>query len=151
MARYGLKFQDGVDLYGKYVANWGGESTSWRFDGIKNGEVTASVTCRPSAKLRLDVRVSHSTLTEGASYDMAAIRVRILDENGNIAPYAQIPVTFAVSGDAELAGPSVTTAEGGMCGAYLRTIGKKGTAVLTIHTEQTEEVILNFTVNIEEE
>lgn len=151
MARYGLKFQDGVELYGKYVANWGGESTSWRFDGVKNGEVVTRVTCRPSAKLRLDVRVSHMSLTERASYDMAAVRVRILDENGNIAPYAQIPVTFAVSGDAELAGPSVTTAEGGMCGAYLRSAGKKGTAVLTVHTEQTEDVILDFSINIEEE
>ncbi len=151
MARYGLKFQDGVDLYGKYVANWGGESTSWRFDGITNGEITASVTCRPSAKLRLEVKASHTELTEKASYDMAAVRVRILDENGNAAPYAQIPVTFTVSGGAEIVGPSVTTAEGGMCGAYLRTIGKKGTAVLTVHTEQTEDVILNFTVNIEEE
>lgn len=151
MARYGLKFQDGVDLYGKYVANRGGESTSWRFDGIKNGEVTASVTCRPSAKLRLEVKASHTELTERASYDMAAVRVRILDENGNQAPYAQIPVTFTVSGDAELVGSSVTTAEGGMCGTYLRTTGKEGAASLTVHTEQTEDIILNFTVNIEEE
>lgn len=151
MARYGLKFQDGVDLYGKYVANWGGESTSWRFDGITNGEVTSSVICRPSAKLRLEVKASHTELVERASYDMAAVRVRILDENGNIAPYAQLPVTFTVSGGAELVGSSVTTAEGGMCGAYLRTIGQEGSAVLTVHTEQTEDVIINFTVNIEEE
>lgn len=151
MARYGLKFQDGVDLYGKYVANWGGESTSWRFDGITNGEVAASVTCSPSARLRLEVKASHTELTERASYDMAAVRVRILDENGNAAPYAQIPVTFSVSGSAELVGPSVTTAEGGMCGAYLRTTGKAGSAALTVHTEQTEDAIIDFTINIEEE
>lgn len=151
MARYGLTFQDGVDLYGRYVANWGGEATSWRFEGIKNGEVMSSVTCSPSAKLHLEVKASHTALTERASYDMAAIRVRILDENGNAAPYAQLPVTFTVSGCAEIAGPSVTAAEGGMCGAYLRTIGKKGSAVLTVHTEQTRDVVLNFTVNIEEE
>lgn len=151
MARYGLKFQDGVDLYGKYVANWGGESTSWRFDGIKNGAVAVSVICRPSARLHLEVKADHTALAERASYDMTAVRVRILDENGNAAPYAQIPVTFTVSGDAELVGPSVTAAEGGMCGTYLRTTGKEGSAALTVHTEQTEDVTLNFTVNIEEE
>ena len=151
MIRYGLKFQDGVDLYGKYVANWGGEATSWRFDGIKDGAVAVSVTCRPSAKLRLEVKADHTELSERVSYDMAAVRVRILDENGNIAPYAQIPVTFTVSGAAELVGPCVTAAEGGMCGTYLRTAGRAGAAALTVHTEQTEDIILNFTVNIEEE
>ncbi|MDE6626660.1 MAG: glycoside hydrolase family 2 protein [Lachnospiraceae bacterium] len=150
MVRYGLKFQDGVDLYGKYVANWGGESTSWRFDGIKDGRVAVSVTCKPSAKLRLDVKASHTELIERESYDMAAVRVRIIDENGSTAPYAQLPVTFTVSGDAVIAGPAVTTAEGGMCGTYLRTVGKKGTAVLTVHTEQTEDVILKFSINEEE-
>ncbi|MBD5103513.1 MAG: glycoside hydrolase family 2 protein [Ruminococcaceae bacterium] len=151
MARYGLKFQDGVDLYGKYVANWGGEATSWRFEGIKDGKVTSSVTYSPSAALHLEVKAGSTVLTEGASYDMTAVRVRILDENGNPAPYAQLPVTFTLSGAAELAGSSVVTAEGGMCGTYIRTLGKSGTASLTIHTEQTEDVVLNFDIRIKEE
>ena len=31
---------------------------------------------------------------------MAAVRVRILDENGTPAPYAQFPVQFTVEGSA---------------------------------------------------
>ena len=151
MARYGLKYQDGVELYGKYVANWGGEATVWRFDGIKDGKTVASVTCRPSARLHLEVRASHTALKEKDSYDMAAVRVCILDENGNPAPYTQLPVTFALSGELELVGPSVVTAEGGMCGAYVRTRGKAGPASLTVHTEQTEDVTVHFTVEIEED
>lgn len=151
MARYGLKFQDGVDLYGKYVANWGGEATVWRFDAIRDGETLASVTCCPSARLHLEATVSHTALTEGNSYDMAAVRVRILDENGNLAPYAQLPVTFCLTGDAELAGSGLVTAEGGMCGAYVRTVGKTGNAALTVHTEQTEDVRIDFTIEIGED
>lgn len=151
MKRYGLKLRDGVELYNKYVANWGGESTVWRFDGLKSGAVVCSATCLPSAKLSLEVKVSRTALAEGASYDMAAIRVRILDENGNPAPYAQLPVTFSLSGAAELAGPAVVTAEGGMCGAYVRTLGRKGTAELMIHTEQTQDVMIQFTVDVDEQ
>ncbi len=151
MARYGLKFKDGVELYGKYVANWGGESTSWRFEGIKDGKIAAEVTCRPSAKLHLEVKADHTELCEKDSYDMAAVRIRILDENGNPAPYAQLPVSFAVSGAAELVGPAVCTAEGGMCGTYIRTSGKSGTASLTVHTEQTEDIILKFNITVREE
>lgn len=151
MARYGLKFKDGVDLYGKYVANWGGESTSWRFEGIKDGKVAAVVTCRPSAKLHLEVKADHTELCEKDSYDMAAVRIRILDENGNPAPYAQLPVSFAVSGEAELVGPAVCTAEGGMCGTYIRTSGTSGAASLTVHTEQTEDIVLKFNITVREE
>ncbi len=151
MARYGLKFKDGVDLYGKYVANWGGESTSWRFEGIKDGKVASAVTCCPSAKLHLEVKADHTELVEKASYDMAAVRIRISDENGNPAPYAQLPVSFAVSGAAELVGPSVCTADGGMCGTYIRTSGASGTASLSVHTEQTEDIILKFNITVEEE
>ncbi len=150
MVRYGLKFKDGVELYGKYVANWGGESTSWRFEGIKDGKVVSSVICRPSAKLHLEVKADHTALAEKASYDMAAVRIRVLDENGNIAPYAQLPVTFTVSGAAELVGSPVVAAEGGMCGAYIRTLGAPGAASLTVHTGQTEDVIINFSISIEE-
>ncbi len=151
MARYGLKYQDGVDLYGKYVANWGGEATSWRFDGVKDGRVVSSVTCRPSARLHLEVKASHTALRERAGYDMAAVRVRILDENGNPAPYAQLPVTFTLSGAAELAGPRVAAAEGGMCGTYVRSLGNAGDASLTVHTGQTQDVTIAFTIEIEEE
>lgn len=151
MARYGLKFKDGVELYGKYVANWGGESTSWRFEGIKDGKTVAAVTCRPSANLHLEVKADHTELCEKDSYDMAAVRIRILDENGNPAPYAQLPVSFEVSGAADLVGPAVCTAEGGMCGTYIRTSGKSGIATLTVHTEQTEDIILKFNITVREE
>lgn len=146
MARCGLKAQDGAELYGKYVANWGGEATAWRFDGLKDGKTVASVTCRPSAKLHLEVKASRTALREGDSYDMAAVRVRVLDENGNPAPYVQLPVSFSLSGEAQLAGPAVAAAEGGMCGTYLRTLGRAGHAVLTVHTDQTEDVTIRFTI-----
>ena len=146
MVKYGLKYQDAVALYGKYVGNWGGEATVWRLDALKNSEVVASRTYCPSAKLHLEVTPSATVLQEGDTYDMAAVRVRILDEYGNIAPYAQLPVQFRLEGAAELVGSAVATAEGGMTGTYIRTTGKAGAAKLTISTAQTESVELVFTV-----
>ena len=146
MVRYGLKYEDAVGLYGKYIGNWGGEATVWRLKAEKDGEVVATYTCKPSAKLHLEVKASHVALREGDTYDMASVRVRILDENGNIAPYAQLPVEFILEGDAELVGPHVVTAEGGMTGTYARTTGKTGEAKLTIKTAQTEPAVLIFKV-----
>lgn len=149
MIRYKMKFQDGYDLYGKYVGNWGGESTVWRFDAIKNGKTVASVTKCPSAKLHLSLTASHTRLTEGEVYDMAAVRIRLLDENGNLAPYAQLAVSLTLTGEAELVGPSVIALEGGSCGTYIRTVGREGSAVLTVSTPQTGEEQVNFTIEME--
>ncbi|MBQ6718970.1 MAG: glycoside hydrolase family 2 protein [Oscillospiraceae bacterium] len=146
MVKYGLKYEDAVALYGKYVGNWGGEATAWRLDAKKDGEVVASCTLCPSAKLHLEAIPSHTHLREGDTYDMAAVRIRILDEFGNPAPYAQLPVSFALEGAAELVGPGAAAAEGGMCGTYIRTTGKTGTARLTISTPQTEDVTLEFQI-----
>jgi len=74
------------------------------------------------------------------------VRIRIMDEFGNVAPYAQLPVIFSVEGPAELVGPKAVTAQGGMCGTYIRTIGKTGIARLVIATAQTEVVTLEFEI-----
>ena len=149
MARYGLKMEDGVALYGKYVGNWGGEATRWRFDGKKNGKVIASQTRCPGGKLRLEVKVSQTCLTEGEHYDMAALRIRIVDENGNLAPYAQLPIKLKAKGAVALVGPDVVTAEGGMVGAYVRTVGRFGKGSLTLECAQTEPVTVEFKVTKE--
>ena len=144
MVRYGLKYEDAVALYGKYVGNWGGEATQWRLDAEVGGQVVASRTLAPSAKLHLEVRSSHTDLAEGNTYDMAAVRIRVLDEFGNPAPYAQIPVRLTLEGPAKLVGPEVVVAEGGMTGTFVKTVGESGEARLTVSSDQTEDVTFIF-------
>ena len=146
MIKYGLKYADAITLYGKYVGNWGSSATVWRLEGEKDGKVVSKVVCSPSAKLHLEATVSSQILREKATYDMAAVRIRILDENGNLAPYAMLPVTLSLHGPAELVGPTAVCAEGGMTGTYVKTVGMTGDAVLTITTAQTEAITIHFTI-----
>ena len=146
MARYRITYNELSRLYGKYVSNWGGEATEWKFVAKKDGNAVAEKIIRPGEKLHLDVRTARTVLSENDTYDMAAVRIRILDECGSTAHYAQLPVFFEVEGAAELVGPDVVTAEGGMCGCYLRTLGETGEAKLTVCTDQTEPVTITFNV-----
>ena len=146
MVTYGLSMADATALYGKYVGNWGGEYTVWRFDAKKNGKTIASTVRCPGAALHLEVTPSHTELHETHGYDMAAVRIRILDEYGNIAPYAQLPVKLTVEGDAMLVGPDIVTAEGGMCGTYIRTTGETGSATLTVSAPGLAEQKISFTI-----
>ena len=148
MLRYHMSMQEGVELYGKYVGNWGGEATRWRFDAVKDGKVVASQTKAPGKRLQIEARASHTTLTEGASYDMAAVRIRLLDEWGNVASYAQLPLHFALSGPIQLAGPDRAAAEGGMGGCYIKTTGESGVGTLTISAPGLDSVKIEFEVNV---
>ncbi|MBR4165313.1 MAG: glycoside hydrolase family 2 protein, partial [Lachnospiraceae bacterium] len=129
---YRLKFEDAYALYGKYVGNWGQATPVWRFDAIRNGVVVASSCKAQSRILHLEAKPSKTVLTEGDTHDCAAVRIRLLDEYDNVANYAQAPVGFTVEGPIEIIGPAVATAEGGMCGTYVRTTGEKGEAKLHI-------------------
>ncbi len=142
----GLTMEDGEYFYRKYASSWGDSATAWRFDAKNGDQVVASATCAPSTRLHLEVKASHHELREGDTYDMAAIRVRILNEYDNVVPYAQLPVRFQVEGPAQLVGGDVAVAEGGMCGTYLRTTGETGSVRLTISTGQTEPVVVGFFV-----
>ena len=78
---------------------------------------------------------------------MAAVRIRLLDEWGNVASYAQLPLHFALSGPIELAGPDRAAAEGGMGGCYIKTTGESGRGALTISAPGLEPVTMEFEVN----
>ena len=148
MLRFGMKYSEGVELYGKYVGDWGGSATVWRFEGVKDGKVVAVRELSPNVDLRLEAGASSLELTEGDTYDMAAVRVRILNAYGNVQSYNQVPVFFEASGAIELAGPSVSTAEGGMTGCYVRSKGMPGEGTLRISCDGMEDVQIRFTVNV---
>lgn len=146
MLRYKMSFEDGYALYGKYVGNWGGEATRWRFDAKKDGKVVRSVTKTPGQKLHLEVKVSKTRLEEGDVYDMSAVRIMVHDDHCNHAPYAQLPLSFETSGPIEIAGPHTAVLEGGMSGLYIRTTGTDGTGELIIRSEGIEDVRIEFEV-----
>ncbi|MBQ1787611.1 MAG: glycoside hydrolase family 2 protein, partial [Erysipelotrichaceae bacterium] len=144
--KYKISDGEANRLYGKYVGNWGGEATVWRFDAIRNNEVVLSRKLCPNADLHLEVRNSSNVLKEGDTYDMAAVRIRVLDGNDNIAVYAQLPVSYEAEGVIEIVGPKTSVAEGGMTGTYVRSTGKKGKGRLTIHADGLEDVVIDYQV-----
>ncbi len=146
MMRYHMSFEDGVALYNKYLGNWGGEATVWRFDAVRDGVVVKSVTRSPNTDLHLDVRVSHTELLEWESYDMAALRIRVLDACGNQAVYAQLPVEFSCEGAVGLVGPRTAVLEGGSTGTFVKTLGVCGEGRLTVSCDGLEPVTIQFNV-----
>ena len=93
----------------------------------------------------------HTELMETHSYDVAAVRICAKDENGNILPFFNEPVTFRTEGPITLIGPKTATLQGGMGGTYVKTTGETGKATLTICNSQTEDVRITFQIGKREE
>lgn len=147
--RYHMKFDDAVDLYTRYIGDWGGTSTEYRLDAIKDGKVVQSLTKKPMTKVSLQAKVDHTDLVEEHSYDVAAIRIQAVDERDNLLSFYQEPVFFRTEGPIELIGPEVVSLHGGMGGTYIKTTGESGAARLFIKSSQTEEVVVEFEVERE--
>lgn len=139
----GFKFSDGVELYGKYIGNWGGEATKWRFDAVKGGKLICSVTRSPGQRVHLEVSTSKTKLFEGDTYDAAAVRIRAVDEHGNLAPYWQEPVILKCSGPIMLIGPEIISLKGGSGGCYVKTCGSSGSAELCVN-----DIKIKFEINV---
>ena len=146
MARYHMSFDDAYQLYGKYVSNWGAQAMEFRFEAYRNGELVDTLTRAAVTERRLRVTVSHTALTEGATYDVAAIRLAAVDQNGGVLHFAQEPVTLAAEGAIEIVGPKTAMLRGGLGGTYVKTTGKTGKAALTLALQGAEPVRIEFTI-----
>ena len=138
MARFKMKFDDAYMLFGKYIGNWGGEATRFRFDGIKDGKVVKTVIKCAMTKLCLSIDVSSDELVEDATYDVAAIRIKVTDEYGNVMPFYNRQADVELTGDIELIGPGRADINGGMGGIYVRSTGKEGTGSVRISLPDTD-------------
>ena len=146
--KYRISMTEAVQLYNKYIGDWGGESTVFKFEAIKDEEIVKELTVSPMTSHKLDVDVSHTSLKEDVTYDVASVRIRDIDNNGNLLPYSNDPVSLSTIGPIEVVGPSIISLQGGMGGTYVRTTGKSGDAKLIITPQYGSSVEISFNVKM---
>lgn len=147
----GMKMEDGVRLYNKYISGWGDALKTYRFDAIKDGKVVKSITKAAKVNSHLLIQVSKTELLEETTYDVASIRMTARDEYDNVLPYDQEPVELFVEGEIELIGPKVISLKGGMGGTFVKTTGKSGSGTLIIRDHRGEGQRILFQTNISEQ
>ena len=72
----------------------------------------------PVQSVRLECTVLNPLLTDGPTWDCAAVSLRAIDQNGNLLPYCGEAVQLSVEGPVKILGPSVVPLRGGMAGTY---------------------------------
>lgn len=141
MATEHMTIEDGYRLYSKYAANWGDVVTIYRFEAVCGGKTVAAIEKKPFSTIHLEIDTDTTTLAENETYDVASLRFRMKDENGNLLPFYQEPVLLKAEGAVSLMGPEVISLKGGMGGTFVKTNGKHGKGVLTVTAEGIEQKI----------
>lgn len=146
MKKYRLKREDAVNLYSEYVGNWGSHGTIWKFEGLSGGKVITSETYGESRKPYLSATCRSSLITLQESYEVIQIHVEIRKEGMTLPlPYAHEAFCVELHGPLALLSPALTQCEGGTGVVYLRTVGEKGEAEVTIHSNLGDKT-LAFTI-----
>lgn len=145
---YHIDFAEVTRLYTKYIGDWGGTATIYRFDAIKDGKVVKSVTKEPVREIRLEAEADHTILTEQHSYDVALVRIRAVDDHGNVLPFYQEPVRLIAEGDISIIGPDTIALQGGMGGTYVKSTGRSGRGALLLQSLTAGEVRIPFQIKI---
>lgn len=145
---YHIDFAEVTKLYTKYIGDWGGTATVYRFDAIKDGKVIKSVTKEPVNGIRLQAEADHTNLTEHHSYDVALVRIRAVDDHGNVLPFYQEPVRLIAEGDISIIGPDTIALQGGMGGTYVKSLGRSGQGALLLQSQTAGEIRIPFQIMI---
>ena len=124
--RYHMNMEEAVRLYNKYIGDWGGTSTTYRFEAVmvdvstRQERVVKTIIKEPMIERKISAVADHENLIDAESYDVAEVRIQAQDEHGNILPFYNEPLTFETEGPIEIIGPKTVALQGGMGGAYVK-------------------------------
>lgn len=151
MFAYKINYTYAAKLFSKYVGNWGGTLTEYRFEAIKNGKVVKTVTKSAVKERKLEALISHTKLFDENTYDVAEVRIRMCDEYGNVLPFYNEPIIAEATGGIEIIGPQVVSLQGGMGGIYVKTNGRESFGKLNLKTTTGELESIDFEITVNKE
>ncbi len=146
-----LSWSELLRMYYKYIGVLGSSAPVYRFEAVWHGRAVRTVVREPVQSVRLECTVHNPLLTDGPTWDCAAVSLRAIDQNGNLLPYCGEAVCLSVEGPLKILGPSVVPLRGGMAGTYLATTGEAGRAVLHCRMEGALDTEAVLTVRSREE
>ena len=100
--------------------------------------------------VHMELKADHTALVEDHSYDVAAVRICMTDEHGNVLPFFNEPVVLRTEGDIEIIGPKVISLQGGMGGTYVKTVGTVGAGTLYVTNSHSGEKNVSFEIRMTE-
>ena len=145
MLKMKLSYEDAVNLYMRYVAGWGSESTEFVFEGYRAGERVTVVKRGASTGVALRVTPDCTALVEGDTYDVCRVVVEHVDQFGMVLPYSTEAVRVTVSGAGERIGPELIPLTGGATAFWVKSTGR-GEVTISVESPRYGKQVQKLTV-----
>ena len=74
-------------MYNKYIGDWGGTSTTYRFEAVmvdvstRQERVVKTIIKEPMTERKISAVADHENLIDAESYDVAEVRIQAQDEH----------------------------------------------------------------------
>ncbi len=147
-----MSLQDGEELVGKYVLGWGAADESWELVGMVDGAeairrryggdaVPASLLVHAD-DLHLKARGAGEAALwgepsfYGEAWDATRVEVRLVDQYGNLSPFAAEWARVEVSGPGRVIGPATIVLQGGCAAFWVRTSGEPGPITVQVRSSR---------------
>jgi beta-galactosidase len=128
------------------IGRWGHVWRQGVITGYVNGQPVKTVTLAADpVPTTLDVVADDSELRSGER-DATRVVLRALDQNGNLLPFFEEPVSLSLEGDGRIIGPSEHTFKGGATGVWIEAGEKPGVLSLTVTSRRFESRIIQISV-----
>jgi beta-galactosidase len=147
MLKHHLSYEQAVELFGKYVGNWGGKSLVWRFEGLKAGKPVLAVEAGAAPDGSLRVLPDRRQLHEDVTWDACRVVLRHLDGYGNLCVYSKETVQLEVTGAGMLIGPACLPLTGGATAFWVKTIGQHGDIQIRVRNERYGDTAVTLTAD----
>lgn len=155
LLKYRMSFQDAEALVEEFALGWGARDESWEIAGFVDGvEVVRRSYGGDSVPARLSVHADDiHLLARGAAeeavwgdaaaycegWDATRVELRLVDQYGNISPFAADWVDVELEGPGRVIGPSRFALIGGCAAFWVRTTGVAGTIEVTVRSGRAAE------------
>ena len=136
-----IGYQTAYQLYGKYIGNWGQKEVTFEIKAYKDNQNVGNILLSEPKTMHLETKISSQQLVDSDTYDMALIRLRMLDQNNNLCQYYQEALEIENDDKLEIIGPKLNTLKGGMTGLIVKTKGIKGKSIIKIKSQYEEKII----------
>ncbi len=133
-------------LYYKYIGKLNIEPTVYRFDAFNDHKLVKTKMTGTNYTSSLFVKVDNDILEEDSTYQTTRVVVKHLDEFSNPLIYTNEVINIDITGPLKLIGPSKLPLVGGSIGFYVKTVGKKGKAKITISAISFRKKIVNIKI-----
>lgn len=146
MLRTKMPYSKAVELYSKYIQNWGCKSLTYEFEGFIGGKAVLRTQKGGGGSSRLVVLPDAPELCEGDTYDVCRVVIKHTDETGNILPFSNEAISLSPDGEGEIIGPERFALIGGARAFWVRSVGRSGKFKVTVSSERFPEQTVEFTV-----